>query len=145
MEKQLRTELRKLLTGRTIRDEEGWLIAVPDGSPLLYYGVTDRTSYGKIRLMERRVQLMEDGEEAFRAVLNALQEIGILVNMQTKPSALCALCRMFLTKAVILCVTPEGNGLVLVQAYTGRSFSAGLCCRMAIKKLMKKIYQTLEA
>ena len=35
MEKQLKAELRKLLTGRTVRDEEGWLVAVPEGSYLV--------------------------------------------------------------------------------------------------------------
>lgn len=139
MEKQLKTELRKLLTGRTIRDEEGWLIAVPDGNYLIYHGITDRTGYRKIRLKEARVQAAPDNEQAFHRVLKALQDVGTLVNMKTKPNALCALCRMILTKSVILCVTPEGEGLVLIQAYTGRSLTAGLCCRLAIGKLIRKI------
>ena len=139
MEKQLTTELRKLLTGRTIRDEEGWLIAVPEGNYLLYRGVTDRTGYRKIKLKEARIQVAEDNEAAFHRVFQALQDVGILVNMKTRPNALCALCRFLLTKSVILCVVPEGDGLVLVQAYTGRSFTAGLCCRLAIAKLSKKI------
>ena len=144
MEKQLKTELRKLLTGRTIRDEEGWLIAIPDGNYLIYHGVTDRTGYRKIKLREERIQVAATNEEAFHVVLKALQEIGVLVNMKTMPDALCALCRFFLTKTVILCVIPEGNGLVLIQAYTGRSFTAGICCRLAIAKLIKKINLTQE-
>ena len=139
MDKQLKTELRKLLTGRTIRDEEGWLIAVPEGSYFIYHGVTDRTGYRKIKHREERVQVAADNEQAFHTVLNALQDIGLLVNMKTKPNALCALCRFFLTKAVLLCVVPEGDGLVLVEAYTGRSFAAGICCRLAIAKLIKKM------
>ena len=141
MDKQLKTELRKLLTGRTIRDEEGWLVAVPEGSYLLYHGVTDRTGYRKIKLVEERLQVADDNEEAFHAVMYALGEIGLLVNMRTKPNALCALCRMFLTKAVVLCVVPEGEGLVLVQAYTGRSFAAGILCRVTIRKFAQKIQQ----
>ena len=144
MEKQLKTELRKLLTGRTIRDEEGWLIAIPDGNYLIYHGNTDRTGYRKIKLREERIQVAATNEEAFHVVLKALQEIGVLVNMKTKPDALCALCRMFLTKAVILCVVPEGDGLVLAQAYTGRSFTAGISCKMAITNFMKKINQIQE-
>ena len=144
MEKQLQTELRKLLTGRTIRDEEGWLIAIPDGNYLIYHGVTDRTGYRKIKLREERIQVAATNEEAFHVVLKALQEIGVLVNMKTKPDALCALCRMFLTKAVFLCVVPEGDGLVLAQAYTGRSFTAGISCKMAITNFMKKINQIQE-
>lgn len=139
MEKQLKTELKKLLTGRTIRDEDGWLIAIPEGSYYIHHGVTDRTSYHKIKLKEMRMQVGADNEEAFHKVLNALQDMGVLVNMKTKPNALCALCRFFLTKIVVLCVTPEGEGLVLVQAYTGRSITAGICCRMAITKLQEKI------
>lgn len=138
MDKQFKTELRKLLTGRTIRDEEGWLIAVPEGSYLIYHGVADRTGFRKIKFKEKRVRLADDNEKAFHLVLGALQDMGILANMQTKPDALCALCRMFLTKAVVLCVSPEGNGEVLVQAYTGRSLTAGICCRSAIAKLIKK-------
>lgn len=139
MEKQLKTELRKILTGRTIRDEEGWLIAVPEGSYLLYHGVTDRTGYRKIKLKEIRMQVASDNEEAFHTVLKALQEIGVLVDLKAKPNALCALCRMLLMKSVLLCVVPEGDGLVLIQAYTGRSLTAGLCCSLAISKLTKKM------
>lgn len=145
MDKQLKTELRKLLTGRTIRDEEGWLIAVPEGSYFVYHGVTDRTGYRKIKCREERVQLDGDGETAFHTVLKALSDVGLLVNMKTKPDALCALCRFFLTKTVVLCVVPQGEGLVLVQAYTGRSFTAGLCCRMAISKLIKILNPPTES
>ena len=144
MDKQLRVELRKLLTGRTIRDEEGWLVAVPDGSYFVYHGVADRTGYRKIKLREQRVQVAADNEQAFHMVLMALTEVGLLVNMKTKPEALCALCRFFLTKAVVLCVIPEGNGVVLVQAYTGSSFTAGICCRLAISKFIKEMNLTQE-
>ena len=145
MDKQLRTELRKLLTGRTIRDEEGWLIAVPEGSYLIHRGLTDRTGYRKIKLREERIQAAADNEQAFHAVLQALQEVGVLVNMRTKPNALCALCRFFLSKSVILCVTPEGAGTVLIQAFTGRSVTAGICCRLAISKLIKNLELSSEA
>ena len=144
MEKQLKTELRKLLTGRTVRDEEGWLIAIPEGNYMIYHGVSDNTGYRKIKLREERIQVAETNEEAFHRVLKALQDTGVLVNMKTKPNALCALCRVFLTKAVILCIVPEGDGLVLAQAYTGRSFTAGICCRLAISKFVKKINQMQE-
>lgn len=139
MDKQLKTELRRLLTGRTTRDEEGWLVAVPEGSYFIYHGVTDKTGYRKIKCTEERVQVATDNEQAFQIVLNALSDVGLLVNMRTKPDALCALCRFFLTKTVVLCVIPEGNGIVLVQAYTGRSFLAGICCRLAIRKFIKKM------
>ena len=145
MDKQLKTELRKLLTGRTIRDEEGWLIAVPEGSYFVYHGITDRTGYRKIKCIEERVQVAPDNEQAFHAVLKALADVGLLVNMKTKPDALCALCRFFLTKTVVLCVVPEGEGLVLVQAYTGRSFTAGICCRLAISKLIKILNPPTES
>lgn len=144
MEKQLKTELRKLLTGRTIRDEEGWLIAIPEGNYMIYHGVSDNTGYRKIKLREERIQVAATNEEAFHRVLKALRDTGVLVNMKTKPNALCALCRVFLTKAVILCIVPEGDGLVLAQAYTGRSFTAGICCRLAISKFVKKINQMQE-
>ena len=145
MDKQLKTELRKLLTGRTIRDEEGWLIAVPEGSYFVYHGVTDRTGYRKIKCREARLQVAADNEQAFYTVLKALSDIGLLVNMKTKPDALCALCRFFLTKTVVLCVIPEGEGIVLIQAYTGRSLTAGLCCRMAISKLIKILNPPTES
>ena len=144
MEKQLQTELRKLSTGRTIRDEDGWLIAIPDGNYLIYHGIADRTGYRKIKLREERIQVAATNEDAFHLVLKALQDIGVLVNMKTKPDALCGLCRIFLTKAVILCVVPESDGLVLVQAYTGRSFTAGISCKIAISNFMKKINQMQE-
>jgi hypothetical protein len=91
------------------------------------------------------VQVAADNEQAFYAVLKALSNVGLLVNMKTKPDALCALCRFFLTKTVVLCVVPEGDGLVLVQAYTGRSFTAGICCRLAISKLIKILNPPTES
>ena len=139
MDKQLKTELRKLLTGRTIRDEEGWLIAIPEGNYFIYHGITDRTGYRKIKCREERVQAAADNEQAFHTVLQALKDVGQLVDMKTKPNALCALCRFFLSKTVILCVTPEGEGQVLIQAYSGRSLTAGICRRLAIAKLIKKM------
>lgn len=141
MEKQLKTELRKLLTGRTIRDEEGWLIAVPEKSYFVYHGVADRTGYRKIKCKEEEMKVADSNEEAFHKVFHALQDMGVLVNMQTKPEELCALCRVFLTKAVILCVAPLSDGRVLLQAYTGRSFTASLCCRLAMTKFAKKLEQ----
>jgi hypothetical protein len=144
MEKQLKTELRKLLTGRTIRDEDGWLIAIPEGQHLIYHGITDRTGYHKIKCTEESLRVAPDNEAAFHKVLKALQDMGILVNMQTKPDALCALCRFFLTKAVIVCVEPKTDGVVLMQAYTGRSLLAGVCCRLAIAKLIKKMEPSQE-
>jgi hypothetical protein len=111
---------------------------------MIYHGVSDNTGYRKIKLREERIQVAETNEEAFHRVLKALQDTGVLVNMKTKPNALCALCRVFLTKAVILCIVPEGDGLVLAQAYTGRSFTAGICCRLAISKFVKKINQMQE-
>ena len=139
MDKQLKTEIKKLLTGRTIRDDEGWLIAVPEGSRFIYHGITDKTGYRKIKCKEMEVEVDEDPEQAFYTVMNALQEIGLLVNMQHKPDALCALCRVFLTRRVLLCVEPAEDGKVLVQAYVGRSFTSWLCCRIAFSKFVKKI------
>ena len=45
----------------------------------------------------------------------------------------------FFDKSSYSLVLPEGDGVVRIQAYTGRSFTAGLCCRLAIAKLMKKV------
>ena len=139
MDKQLKTEIRKLLTGRTIRDEEGWLIAVPEGNYMIYHGVADSTGFRKIKQRQVHLQVAASSEAAFQPVLEALRDMGTLVNMQTKPEALCALCRFFLTKAVLLCVSPEENGRVLVQAYTGRSLMAGIISRLAVSKLKKKL------
>ena len=36
-------------------------------------------------------------------------------------------------------VLPEDDGMVLVQAYTGRAITSRLCCRVAISRFMKKI------
>lgn len=139
MEKQLKNEIRKLLTGRTIRDEDGWLIAVPDGNRFIYHGITDRMGYRRIRVKEEHIQVANSSEEAFQPVLNALGEIGLPVDMKMKPTALCALCRVFLTRRVLLCVLPEDDGMVLVQAYTGRAITSRLCCHIAISRFMKKI------
>ena len=144
MEKQLKNEIRKLLTGRTLRDEEGGLIAVPDGTRFVYHGITDRTGYRRIRLREEHIQVADSNEEAFGRVWNALREIGLPVDMKTKPTALCALCRVFLTRRVLLCVLPQEDGLVLVQAYTGRAITSRLCCRIAMSRFMKKLNENTD-
>lgn len=139
MEKQLKTEIRRLLTGRTIRDEEGWLIAVPEGNHFIYHGITDRTGYRKIKVKEKYIEITKRNESAFYLVLEALQNVGILVNLKGKPDALCALCRVFLTRRVLLCVEPEQDGKVLLQAYIGRSFTSPLCCRRLISRFERSI------
>ena len=141
MEKQLKNELKKLLTGRTIRDEEGWLVAVPDGNYLIYHGITDRTGYGKITLVEERIKVADSTEKAFQPVMDALQDMGVLVDMKTLPDALCALCRVFFIKNVVLCANPEENGMIKMQAYTGRTITAALYCKFAISKFQKKLDQ----
>ena len=145
MEKQEKIEIRKLLTGRTIRDEEGWLIAIPEGNYMIYHGVADNTGFRKIRHRKTHLQVAATTEEAFHPVLEALQDMGTLVNMQTKPEALCAICRLFLTKTVLLCVSPEENGRVLVQTYTGRSWLAGISSMLAVHKLKKKFAPKQDA
>ena len=139
MEKQQKTEIRKLLTGRTIRDEEGWLIAVPEGSYMIYHGVADPSGYRKLKQKQRRIKLPVSSEDAFYLVLKALQDMGILANMETMPDSLCALCRVHLTKAVLLCVTPVEDGVVQVQAFAGRSLTSGITCAAVIAKLIKKL------
>lgn len=139
MDKELKNELRKLLTGRTVRDEEGCLVAVPDGGVLIYHGVADTTGHRKIYTKEEVVQVAADPETAFYRVLDALQKVGVLVNMRSQPQALCALRRYFLTKAVILCVLPEQDGRVRVQAHTGRSLFAAACCSRAVEQFKKNL------
>lgn len=139
MEKELKNELRKLLTGRTIRDEEGVLMAVPEGSRLIYHGVSDTTGHRKILSRSAVMEVARDTDTAFYQVLEALQRVGILVNMRSQPQALCALRRYFPTKAVILCVLPEQDGRIRIQAYTGRSLFAPVYCNRAIAQLRKNI------
>lgn len=139
MEKEFKNELRRFLTGRTIRDAEGWLIAVPEGNHLIYHGVADHTGHRRIVARTAVLQAAQDPETAFYRVFHALQHVGILANMRSQPQALCALRRYFLTKAVILCVFPEAEGKIRIQAYTGRSILAGVYCRHAIAKLKKHI------
>lgn len=145
MEKELKNELRKLLTGRTVRDEEGVLMAVPEGSRLIYQGVSDTTGHRKILERSAVMEVARDTDAAFYQVLEALQRVGILVNMRSQPKALCALKRYFLTKAVILCVLPEQDGQIRIRAYTGRSLLAPACCSHAIAKLRKNIAAQQQA
>lgn len=144
MEKQEKIEIRKLLTGRTIRDEEGWLIAIPEGNYMIYHGVADSTGFRKIIHRKTHLQVAATNEDAFHPVLESLRDMGTLVNMQTKPEALCAVCRFFLTKAVLLCVSPEENGRVRIETYTGRSLAAGILSRVAMAKLKKKLRENQE-
>lgn len=138
MDKEIKKELRKLLTGRTIRNENGWLEAVPDGSRLVYFGASD--NMGR-RIITRSQTIVLEGEvdKVFRRILKALQETGLLVNMLTRPDALCALRRYGLTKAVIICVTPVEENGICIQAHTGKSLLAGFFCRNALNKVKAKI------
>lgn len=135
-DKELKKEIRSLLTGRTYRNDDGLLVALPEDARFVYRGVSD--NMGR-KTYSRSAELVasEDPEEAFHAVLNALQQMGILVDMRSQPDALCALKRYFLTKAVLICVTPERGDKVYVEVYTGKSFFAPLCCVLAIKRLKR--------
>lgn len=140
MDREMKKELRKLLTGRTIRDPEGWLVAVPDAGRLIYHGASDNTGR-KIICREAILAGDRDPEKAFYRVLQALETVGLPVNMRTRPEALCALRRYFLTKGVILCATWQQDGSIHVQAYTGRSFLGSFCCVNAIRRLKAALEQ----
>lgn len=141
MDKQRKKELRKLLTGQTIRNEEGWLVAIPDGSRLIYHGASDNTGR---RLTSHSATLAlpqdMDTDTLVHTIVKCLQQMGLMVNMQTWPEALCVLKRYYLTKAVLLCVAPGDNGGLELVAYTGRSLTSAICCRRAIGQFKKLLF-----
>ncbi|MDO4732964.1 MAG: hypothetical protein Q4B50_05560 [Bacillota bacterium] len=136
MDKAMQKEIRKILTGRVILQEEGWLIALPEGNPMVFHGLPDGWSsarFRKIIYREEHLQLDTSFEDAFQIVLRRLQDMGRLVYLDTIPEAISCMRRYFTSKSLLISAVPEGGGRICVRAYTGRSLFGGLSCRRGLR------------
>ena len=91
MNKQLKKELKRLLSGRTILDNEGVLMALPEGQRMIFHGLTNGWSsvlFSGIAVQEYCFQLASDGAEAFSVVFPVMQRLGRLVVLSERETAL---------------------------------------------------------
>lgn len=147
MDKELQKELKKFLTGRVVVDEEGLLIALPEDIRFSFHGVPDGWESARFRKLvsrEQRIRIAEDGESAFYVAIEALQMLGRLIHLESEPRALGCMRHYVLGKSVVLCVYPEGEGAVVVSAYTGKSLLAGASCRRALRDFARALPRSEE-
>ncbi len=137
MDKQLKTEIRAILSARTATDADGWVVAVDGHLPLTIYGVGDSSAFYGIVSQNLHASVASDAKSALQKLSKAFQRFGTMAVLEHDPDALACVRRKCGTKTVLLTAKNLGEGSVLLTAYTGRSLLAKCTCRRALK-LMKK-------
>lgn len=139
MDEQTR-EIRQILLGRTRREPDGSLSALPAGERRSLRAVQGVTAgWGALHLLgvcrrERRYRLPPKTPEKLTAEL--LNRMGRAVRLEKAPGASACLCRHLLADQVLLTVERE-DGVLTAAAYTARGALAAPACRAVLNKLEK--------
>lgn len=148
MAKELEREIKKILMGRSMRNEEGWLVALPEDARMVFNGVVSGAGavhFRGLAVRSKVLQVPQDGEQAFQAALGAIETMGVPVDLEYQPDALCCLRRYFFGKPVLLMAVYGGYGQVTAWAYTGKRLLAGMACGRTLREFTKKINAQLNS
>ena len=135
MVKKEKKEIKKLLLGRTVLDEEGRLVTPEAGTIRVPTGIADGAGAVRFLGVSGRVRCYESdlsGEELVEHVKGCMANLGRSVRLRQRPEAVACLIRYVLTKPVILSFRfVEGRGIL--TAWTGR----GLTCRLSQNRAIR--------
>ncbi|MBR5572399.1 MAG: hypothetical protein IKV99_07150 [Oscillospiraceae bacterium] len=146
MNRHLKKELKRLLSGRTILDNEGVLVALPEGQRMIFHGLTNGWSsvlFSGIAVQEYCFQLASDGAEAFSVVFPVMQRLGRLVVLSERETALACMRRYPLSRPVILAADHEGDGLVRLSLYTAKGLPARYLLRRGLNDFCRALPEGL--
>lgn len=146
MNKQLKRELKNILSGRTIMDNNGMLMALPEGHRMVFQGVLNGWSSVRIwgvAVQEYCFQLADDGGAAYEIVLSAMQALGRLVYLEQRDTALCCIRRYAMSRPVVLAAIHEGDGLVRLSLYTGKGAVAKMIQHRALQDFCRALPEGL--
>ena len=133
--KKEQKEIKRLLLGKTVLDEEGRLVTPEAGTIRVPMGIADGAGAVRFLGVSGKVRCYESDlseEELMEHAKECMADLGRGVRLRQRPEALACLIRYVLTKPVILsfrCV--EGRGIL--TAWTGR----GLTCRLSQNRAIR--------
>ncbi len=139
MEKQLKTEIRAILSARTATDADGWTVAVEGRLPLTMYGVADSSAVYGITSKGLSLSIAADSKIALQKLSKVFQCYGAMTVLQNDPEALACLRRKVFSKTVLVTAKNMGEGKILLTAHTGRSIMAKFTCKRTLKTLAKEL------
>lgn len=146
MNKRLKKELKRVLSGRTIMDNNGVLMALPEGHRMLFQGVLSgwgSVQFWGVAVQEYCFKLADDGGEAYEIVLAAMQALGRMVYLEQRDTALCCIRRYAMSRPVVLAAIHEGDGLVRLSLYTGKGAVAKMIQRRALQDFCRALPEGL--
>ncbi len=137
-------EVRDILLGRIVRQNEQFWTAAPSDAKFHFHGLKDGA--GDVRLfgvikMTRRYQTMElEADVAFEKAEKALNSMGRPIWVASMPKSKGCLYAPNWIAPVLLTVEQEAGDLLQMTAYTGRSLLIGhLRCRIAFWILEQRL------
>lgn len=142
MDKGLKKELKKILSGRVIVNEDGVLTALSDNQRLIFHGLPEgweSVRFRGITKRESRLRIVQENGTPFDLVFSAMQNLGRLVELKQAPETLACIRRYVFRKPVVIAVDYEGDGVVRVTVYTGRSLLAGSSCRRGLNDFCRAL------
>ena len=139
MEKQLKTEIRAILSARTSTDADGWTVAVEGHLPLTMYGVADSSAIYGITSKSQTFSIAADAKNALQKLSKVFMRYGTMTVLQNDLEALACLRRKTFAKTVLVTAKNMGEGKILLTAHTGRSIMAKFTCKRTLKTLAKDL------
>ena len=144
--KKEKKEIRSLLLGKAVLDDEGKLITPEAGTIRLPQGIADGAAAVRFLGITGKKRLYDSDlseEELMAEVLLCMRNIGRGVRLRQQPDAAACLLRYVLTRPAILtfrCV--EGHGLL--TAWTGRGLTGWISQLRAIRAFERPLSEILR-
>ena len=141
-----RKEIRKLLLGRTVLDDDGKLVTPAAGVIHLSQGVQNGAGAVRILGISRRQRRYDTdlGTEDILAEAEAgMMELGRIVRLREQPGTAACLIRHLLIRPVVLVFRAEEEGCTLT-AWTGRGLLAWIIQRRAIRTFEHELGELLR-
>lgn len=142
MDKQLKKELKKVLTGQVLLGEEGVIHALGDEHHRVFHGAVEGWEAVQFRGLSKRVgryRIGKDGESPFDRVFSAMQNLGRLVELKQAPETLACIRRYMSSRPVVIAVDYEGEGVICVTVYTGRGMFSGMICNRGLRDFCRAL------
>lgn len=127
-------EIRRVLLGKTVMDEDGKLTSISKGRFYLPTGIADGATAVRFLGVARRAQRYESKLSEKRTLAVAeetMREIGRGLSLREQPEAVACLIRYVLTRPAVLTFRYV-DGIAVLTAWTGRGLLGWISLRRAL-------------
>ena len=139
-------EIRDLLLGRTVMDEEGCLVVPDAGTIRVSSGILDGTGAARFLGVSGKSRGYEsdlEGEELMTLAGECMRNIGRAVHLRRHPEAEACLLRYLLTRPALLVFRlVEGRGILTV--WTGRGIMSWVSRLRAVRAFERHMSEAIR-